>query len=1147
MQQQRRHRSVQLQRAVVVVTFASSSSSSSSSSRPPLGREETHSISSRCGLSFLALAVPSLAAATAALTLPNPAGNASSVSSLVTCDARGGGGNINGFGGGSGGSGGDGGSSGEGWGDSGPAKGAVEISTSGGARQEEEGERRRESSSSASLATSSSSSPSLTFDVSGMHCGGCVSAVTKLLESHRGVRRASVNLATEVARVELESGGDGEEGEEEASRDRPPSKRASQGSGEDSAVALALASMLADAGFPSTLRVTAEKKEVSSQNENAGGGEAGSAPPPAPSSAPPSSSSTSLAAKRRARELALDANRGELALAAALALVAGIGHVSCCVPRAPTWVRALGSPRLNAGLSLFAMLGPGRALLLDGARAAARGRPDMNSLVSLGALSSFAVSTVSALRPALRWGSYFEEPAMLLGVVLAGRAAEGRAKVAAASDMGALAALMPARARLLASRGAEEEVSVAAAAADGERGSKWSPLRWRKKRAAPALSSSVAASSSLLPTSSSSSSSSSSPWRDVEASSLAVGDLVVALPGDRVPCDGVVVRGTALVDESALTGEPVPRAVAPLAAPRSPLSSSSSSSPSFVPAGAVPLDGELVLRATAVGSSTALGDVVAAVEAAQARPPRLARAADAAAGTFASGVLVLSAATAAFWSLGPGARLFPAAIKAYRASSPPGAAAALLGLQLAASVLVVACPCSLGLATPTAVLVGTSAGARRGLLVRGGDVLERAAAVDVVVFDKTGTLTRGRPTLARVRAEPGFGDGGEGWSPLELAAAVEAGAPHPVAAAIVLAAAEIRRKNDPRASPLSASDVRVEPGAGAVGTVRGRRVAVGSWDFISSEIAIREEGARAKKERKNKAKKEEGKGGPGEGGGALSSQNALLSPPPPPPPSAPQTTLEDLEEIQKKADGKGNGASSCRARAFIAVNGRLAASLDLADELRPTAAPAVRALRARGYRVLLLSGDTTEAAGDTAEALGLPRDAARGGVRPRAKAEAIQELRKRGLVVAMVGDGVNDAPALAAADVGMAVTKSTLSSSSISPSSSSFSGAAEASRSSATPASDAADIVLLAGGDRSLLAAVEALALSRATLRKVKQNLFWAAAYNACALPLAAGVLLPSRGIALTPAASGALMAASSATVMLNSLSLQLWRAPEIK
>ena len=238
-------------------------------------------------------------------------------------------------------------------------------------------------------------------------------------------------------------------------------------------------------------------------------------------------------------------------------------------------------------------------------------------------------------------------------------------------------------------------------------------------------------------------------------------------------------------------------------------------------------------------------------------------------------------------------------------------------------------------------------------------------------------------------------------------------------------------------------------------------------------------------------------------------------------------------------------SSKCRARAFVAVDGRLAASLDLVDELRPTAAPAVRALRARGYRVLLLSGDTPEAAGDTAEALGLPRDAARGGVRPRAKAEAVQELRERGFVVAMVGDGVNDAPALAAADVGMAVTKSTISPSCASGSS--FSGATEASRASATPASDAADIVLLAGGDRTLLAAVEALALSRATLRKVKQNLFWAAAYNACALPLAAGCLLPSRGVALTPAASGALMAMSSATVMLNSLSLQLWRAPEMK
>jgi Cu2+-exporting ATPase len=455
----------------------------------------------------------------------------------------------------------------------------------------------------------------------------------------------------------------------------------------------------------------------------------------------------------------------------------------------------------------------------------------------------------------------------------------------------------------------------------------------------------------------------------------------------------------------------------------------------------------------------------------------------------------------------------------------------LLGFQLAASVLVVACPCSLGLATPTAVLVGTSAGARRGLLVRGGDVLERAAAVNVVVFDKTGTLTKGRPTLARVTAEPGFEErgGGESSSPLELAAAVEAGAPHPVAAAIVLAASELRKEregNNKRPPPLlTASDVRVEPGAGAMGTVEGKRVAVGSWDFISSEILLRGEREREAAAKKDKKKK-----------GTPSPLVLPLSPPP-------QLPIES-------SSPSSSSATYCRARAFVAIDGRLAATFDLSDELRASAAPAVRALRARGYRVLLLSGDTAEAAGDAAEALGLPRDAARGGVRPRAKAEAVQELRKKGFVVAMVGDGVNDAPALAAADVGMAVTKSSSSSSSISPSNpsaASFSTATEASRASATPASDAADIVLLAGGDRTLLAAVEALALSKATLAKVRQNLFWAAAYNACALPLAAGALLPSRGIALTPAASGALMAASSATVMLNSLSLQLWRAPAMK
>ena len=744
------------------------------------------------------------------------------------------------------------------------------------------------------------------------------------------MHQATVNLATEVALVRL----------------APNSSSSAE----------SLADRLTAAGFPSRPRA-------------AGAG-------------PAAAASAAVITKRAARETALADSGRRLAVAAALAVVAAVGHVSCCVPRAPMWVRRLGDPRLNAALSFIAVLGPGRDLLLSGARSAAAGVPTMDTLVALGVAASLAVSTASIAFPALAWGTYFEEPAMLLGVVAAGRAAEARAKLAATSDMAALAALLPRTARL--------------ATADGG-------------------------------------------WREVDADSLVVGDVVLALPGDAVPVDGTVVAGRASVDESSLTGEPLPvtRGVG-----------------DEVSAGTVAVDGPLTVRAAAVGGATALADVVAAVEAAQARPPSIARAADAVAGAFVGGVVAASAATAAFWALAS-PRLLPATLARARPATPPRAAAALLAAQLATSVLVVACPCALGLATPTAVLVGTAAGARRGLLIRGGDALEAAAAVDTVVFDKTGTLTVGAPAVTRVAPAPGFAIA----AVLAAAAALERCSPHPIARAVVAAAEASGAK------PLTAADgsVVAEAGAGISGAVSGRRVAVGSWRYVAE-------------------------------------------------------TLKDgsVKEPPLVGDG-GAGGTRCAARAFVSLDGRLAASLELADELRPDAAVTVASLQARGYRVMLLSGDAAPAVAAVAAALGVPPGDALGGVRPRDKAAVIASLQASGAIVAMVGDGVNDAPALATADVGVALG-----------------GRAAA-------AADAASIVLL--GDR-VSAAGDALHLARATLRKVRQNVGWAASYNAVAIPVAAGALLPRFGVALTPAIGGGLMAASSLAVMLNSLSLRGWEPP---
>ena len=464
-------------------------------------------------------------------------------------------------------------------------------------------------------------------------------------------------------------------------------------------------------------------------------------------------------------------------LAGALAAAAAVGHVACCVTSAPLWFRRLGHPAVNAALSVVALAGPGRKLMVSGVTAAAAGAPTMDTLVALGAAASFAVSTVAVAVPGLGWGTFFEEPAMLLGIVAAGRAAEARARLAAASDMASLAALLPRTARKVTVDGGTHRGGVTAAAA------------------------AAAARHGGVP-----------PWTRVDADALAIGDIVVALPGDALPVDGRVVAGRASV-EASVTGEPLPIARGPGDA---------------VAAGSIALDGPLTIVADAVGSGTSLADVVAAVEAAQATPPSIARAADAVAGKFVGGVVLAAGATAAFWA-GAAPRLLPGTLARVRPGASPRAAACLLAAQLASSVLCVACPCALGLATPTAVLVGTAAGARRGLLIRGGDALEAAAAVDTVVFDKTGTLTRGAPTVAAVTpASPSFTVS----DVLAVAAAVERASPHPVAKAVV---AEAERTG---ARVVAADDgsLVAEPGGGVAGTVRGRRVAVGSWDYVASTL-----------------------------------------------------------------------------------------------------------------------------------------------------------------------------------------------------------------------------------------------------------------------------------------------------------------------
>jgi len=505
---------------------------------------------------------------------------------------------------------------------------------------------------------------------------------------------------------------------------------------------------------------------------------------------------------------------------------------------------------------------------------------------------------------------------------------------------------------------------------------------------------------------------------DVPVEDVRVGDRLLVRPGERIPVDGEVVDGEAHVDGSMVTGEPIPvvrRAGDP------------------VIGATIVHGGALTVRATRVGPDTLLSQIVRLVEDANARKAPLQRVADRVSAVFVPVVIAAAAAAGLFWAL-VGAGLW---------GTPHGLAPHVFGLLVAVSVLVISCPCALGLATPTAVLVGTGLGARRGILIKGGESLERVRDASAVVLDKTGTVTEGRPVLASF-------DVLEGRDPdrlLALVAGAEERSEHPFGEAVVRAARERGMRDLP---------------------VPARFAAVGG------------QGLRA-----------------WTGGVALVVGNRRLM----------QAEGVDLSE-----HGDRIGAHEARGRttALVAVDGRLAAVLAVADPVKATSASAVRRLREAGRRVVLLTGDQERTARTVADAVGIEEVVA--GVLPAEKAAFVRRLQAEGHVVAMVGDGINDAPALAQADVGIAIGSGT------------------------DIAKETGDIVLVQG---DLAHAVEAIDLSRRTVRKIHQNLFWALGYNAALVPVAMGVLYPATGLIIHPMLAAAAMALSSVSVVANALLLR--------
>ncbi|SFI21306.1 heavy metal translocating P-type ATPase [Albimonas pacifica] len=785
---------------------------------------------------------------------------------------------------------------------------------------------------------SPSAPPGLSISVAGMTCAGCAGRVERALAALPGVASAQVNLALERADVALAGA---------SAAELAAALRGAGFAAREETAALALRGMTcagcarriqrALEGVPGVVaaevNLALDRAEVRRLRGAAEDGELIAAVKAAGYEATLADAGALAAQEPRA-----GAERWDLPLAALL--TAPLLAQMIAMTFEPSW-RMPGWTELVLATPVVAWFG---RRFHRGALAALRARTaNMDTLVSMGTLAAWGFSTwmLATAHAGHAPHLYYEAAAVIITLVLAGKALESRAKRAASAALRQLMALRPDSARVLRA-GEEIEVPVA---------------------------------------------------------EVSVGDMVILRPGERAPVDGTVVRGESEFDESLVTGEPLP-------VPRL------TGDP--VPAGAVNGTGQVRLRADRVGRDTTLAKIAEMVARAQTGKAPVQRLVDRIASVFVPVVLAIAALTLMGW-LVAGASL-DAAVSA------------------AISVLVIACPCALGLATPTALVAGTGAAAKAGVLIKDIASLERAARIDAVIFDKTGTLTLGKPEVAEVRPLAGLSR----EELLALAASVQRGSEHPLGRAMV-AAAEGLPLREPEG-------FRAAVGAGVEARIDAVPVRIGRQDYAA----------------------------PGAGA-----------------------------ELQAQA---AEMAGAGRTVVWVAREGEALGLIALSDAPREDAAEAVASLRRRGVAVSLLTGDAEPAARAVAERLGIEDVVA--GVRPEGKAEVVQALVARGRRVAMVGDGINDAPALAAADLGIAMG-----------------GGADA-------AMEVAGVALVR--PRPTLVA-SALDIAAATSSKIRQNLFWAFAWNTLCIPVAAAGLLD-------PAVAGAAMALSSVSVVGNSLLLTRWR-----
>jgi Cu+-exporting ATPase len=628
---------------------------------------------------------------------------------------------------------------------------------------------------------------------------------------------------------------------------------------------------------------------------------------------------------------------------------------------AHSWVESDASRWTQFALAIPVVGWAGWPFFHRGWRSVLTGHLNMFTLISIGVSAAFVFSAAAMLAPgmfppAMRHGGkipiYFEAAAVIIVLVLLGQVLELRARSRTGSAIKALLNLAPPLARQVAPGGDHQ----------------------------------------------------------VPLDQVKVGDWLRVVPGDKVPVDGAVVEGHSSVEESMITGEPLPV---------------EKTIGDKVTGGTVNGSGSFVMRAERVGSETLLGQIVKMVAEAQRSRAPIQGLADKVAGVFVPVVLAVSALTFVLWMwLGPEPRLGHAMVNAV-------------------AVLIIACPCALGLATPMSIMVGIGRGAQEGVLVKNAEALERLEKIDTLVVDKTGTLTEGKPKLREVLPAGGW----EATELLRLAASLEQASEHPLAAAIVRGAKE-------KGLVLAAvNDFRSVTAGGVLGTVAGRTVMIGKPDFLRNEKVA---------------------------------------------------GLESLEASATKLQEEGSTA------VFVVIDGKPAGTLAIADPIKPTTSEAVRELHALGLKLVMLTGDNHRTAAAVAGQLGL--DAVEAQIEPAGKVAQVKKLRAEGKHVAMAGDGINDAPALSEAEVGIAMGTGT------------------------QVAIQSAGITLVRGDLRGI---AKAIRLSRATLRNIRQNLLFAFLYNALGIPLAAGALYPFFGLLLSPIIAGAAMSLSSISVIGNALRLR--------